>query len=195
MYMHEKNDIYRSVLIVSASEPFVSVIKNLLSGHVSTEAAASIALARRYVIERYYDLIAINAPLPDENGCDFAIDAASASGASILLVTPQETFEEVLEQVTGLGILAVPKPVPRGRIRKAIRFLAAVQEKRYSLERKVQAAEEKLEELRMMDRAKFMLMERRHMTEDEAHRYIGKKAMDGGVSRGKAARRILEDME
>ena len=46
----------------------------------------------------------------------------------------------------------------------------------------------------MVSRAKLLLVEKKHMTEDEAHRYIGKLAMDGGVSRGIAARQIVEEI-
>ena len=62
-------------------------------------------------------------------------------------------------------------------------------------EKKIQKAEEKLEELKIVNQAKFLLIEKKHMTEDEAHRYIGKQAMDGGISRGRAAQRILDDLE
>jgi len=114
--------------------------------------------------------------------------------ASVLLVVPQDVFEDSLSGVTDHGVLVVPKPFPRGRIDKAIRFLAAIQDRIHKLEQKTIAAEEKLEEMRLLNKAKFLLMEKRHMTEDEAHRYIGKQAMDSGVSRGRAAREILDGM-
>ena len=55
------------------------------------------------------------------------------------------------------------------------------------------AAEEKAEEQRIIDRAKFYLIEKKQMTEDEAHRYIGKQSMDSGISRRRIAERILDD--
>ncbi|MBQ9443602.1 MAG: ANTAR domain-containing protein, partial [Lachnospiraceae bacterium] len=60
--------------------------------------------------------------------------------------------------------------------------------------RKRQAAEEKIEELRIVSKAKILLVEKKKMTEDEAHRYIGKQAMDRGVSRRRIAERILDDL-
>ena len=189
------NDIYHSVLIVSVSEQFVSIVKKSLTGFITLDTGKSAAAARRYILERYYDLIVINAPLPDETGEDLAIDAAMTGNASILLVIPEDVFEDILGSVTDYGVLVLPKPVPRGRIDKAIRFLTAVQNKMHGLEKRVSAAEEKLGELKTVDRVKFLLMEQKHMSEDEAHRFIGKMAMDNGISRGKAARRILDDLE
>ena len=62
-----------------------------------------------------------------------------------------------------------------------------------TLEQKVQNAEEKVQEIRLIDKAKFLLVEQRHMTEDEAHRYIGKNAMDHGVSRKRIAQQIIDE--
>ena len=195
MFMPKANDIYHSVLIVTVSDTFTSIIKKSLVGFYTSDTVKSASSARRYLLERYYDLIVINVPLPDETGEDFAIDAAEGGSASVLLVTPQEMFEDALSLVSDHGILVLPKPSPRGRIDKAIRFLSALQNRMHDLEKKAREAEEKAEEQQTVNRAKFRLMELKHMTEDEAHRFIGKMAMDNGISRGKAARRILNDMD
>jgi response regulator NasT len=104
-------------------------------------------------------------------------------------------FEDVLDQVTDSGILVVPYPSPPGRIEKAIRLLIAIQTKMHLLSKKVQSVEEKMEELKTVSRAKILLMEKKHMTEEEAHRYIGKQAMNNGVSRGNMALEIIEDLQ
>ena len=87
----------------------------------------------------------------------------------------------------------MPKPSPGGRIDKSVRFLLAVQNRFHRLEKRVMTLEEKMEEIRTVSKAKVLLVERLHMTEDEAHRYIGKQAMDQGISRKRAAARILEE--
>ena len=120
---------------------------------------------------------------------------AEQSQASVLLVVPKDVYEEVTEQVADLGVLALAKPFTLRRMDKAIRFLLATQNKLHLLEKKIRKAEEKLEEFKVVSRAKFILVERKHMTEDEAHRLIGKQAMDAGISRGRAAQRILDDLE
>ena len=51
-----------------------------------------------------------------------------------------------------------------------------------------------MEELRVVSRTKITLIEKMNMSEDEAHRFIGKYAMDNGISRGRAATMILDDL-
>ena len=190
--MPKREDILRSVLVVSSSGQFDAVVRRSLSGFLLKDFRKSAATARRCLLERDYDIIIVNAPLPDESGEEFAADAAQMSGASVLLVTPAEVYEDVQEHVTDLGILTISKPMPQGRMDIAIRFLCALQMRVRLLEKKVRSAEEKAEEIRIIDRAKIYLVEKKRMTEDEAHRFIGKQAMNSGVSRRRIAERILE---
>lgn len=192
--MPKHDDTVHSALIVSASEQFETLIKRSLMDVITVESRKSGAMARRYVLERYYDLVIINAPLPDESGEELALDIVEQCDASVLMVVPQDIFEDVLERVTEQGIMVMPKPSPKGRIDKSVRFLVATQNKLHKLEAKVAKAEEKLEEMRVVNKAKLVLINKKKMSEDEAHRYIGKLAMDNGISRGRAAERILDDL-
>ncbi|MBQ9632982.1 MAG: ANTAR domain-containing protein [Lachnospiraceae bacterium] len=191
--MSASDSTTHSALIVSTSEPFNSLVEKSLRGFITVEYRKSAAAARQYLVERYYDLVLINAPLPDENGEELALDVTEQGSASVLLVVPRDSYEEVMERVTDYGVMVLPRPSPKGQIRKGIRFLTADQDRIHRLERKLVKAQEKLEEQRLVTRAKFLLVEKKKMSEDEAHRFIGKLAMDNGISRGAAARRLLED--
>ena len=54
---------------------------------------------------------------------------------------------------------------------------------------------DKLAQLRLVDRAKCYLIEKKGMTETEAHRLIEKNAMDTRRSRGEVAQELLEAEE
>ncbi|MCR5774766.1 MAG: ANTAR domain-containing protein [Lachnospiraceae bacterium] len=192
--MAKKEDIYHSILIVSSSGQFDALVRKSLAGFMTIDIRKSAAMARRCILERYYDLVVVNSPLPDENGEEFCMDVTEKCGASVLLVTPQNVYEDVLEQVTDHGVLVIEKPSVPGRIDKAIRFLVAIQNRMHRLEKKTVNIEEKMEEIRIVSRAKILLVEKKEMTEDEAHRYIGKQAMGNGISRKRAAEQILEDL-
>lgn len=192
--MPRDDDMQHSILIVSASAQFDTIARKSLKNAITIDSRKSAALARRCVLERYYDLVIVNAPLPDESGEECALDVAEKCSASVLLVAPQEVYEEVLDRVTDQGILVMAKPFPRGSMDKSIRFLFAVQNRMRRLERKVETAQEKMEELRLVSKAKLLLIEKKHMTEEEAHRMIGRQAMNSGVSRGRIAERILEEL-
>lgn len=186
-----------SILIVSSSEQFTAIIKNSLSERRFTAIVTrtGAAAARRTVFDRDFDLVVICVPLPDETGIELALDIAERSNAGVMVVVPSEIYASALERVTDSGILTVSRPTTKLVLSTAVRLLVSLQDKMQALVMKEQAAREKTEEVRIVDRAKFALMEQKHMTEDDAHRYVGKLAMDNGISRRKAAERILDDLE
>ena len=106
-----------------------------------------------------------------------------------------EVYDNVLEHVTDMGILALAKPASQERLGHAIRYLTAIRSRIHELQQQVRKGAEKMEELRVVSKAKILLIEKRHMTEDEAHGYIGREAMDHGLTRKRVAQQILEDLE
>ena len=70
---------------------------------------------------------------------------------------------------------------------------AWVQARLRKLEQKNILLEEKMKELKIVGKAKGILIEKKGMTEKEAHRYIGKMAMDNGVSRKHIAEDIIDE--
>ena len=49
-----------------------------------------------------------------------------------------------------------------------------------------------MEEIRLANRAKMLLMQNLKMTEQEAHRYIEKEAMDRGLKKTAVAENIIK---
>ena len=190
-------DRHNSIPIVSGSEQFDAVVRNSLpqKDFAAIDFRKTASSGRRTLLERYYDIVLINAPLQDEIGYDLAMDIAEHGNASILIAVPSEIYEDVLEYVTDHGILVISKPLAHGIVNKSIRFLLAAQDRIHKLECRIRSAEEKLEETRIVDKAKFMLVEQKHISEDEAHRFIGKQAMNHGVSRKRIAQRIIDELE
>ena len=193
--MSGEEQMQHSILAVSGEKKIFTLIRRSLQNNcvMSFESTDNAAGARRSILERYYTLVVINGPLADESGVELAIYAANQCSASILLIVPTNDYTATLERVTDYGILVLEKPFPVYRISHAMRFLSAHQSRLKKLEQKVEALKDKVQEIRVVDKAKFLLVEREHMTEDEAHRYIGKQAMNHGVSRLRIAQQILDD--
>ena len=197
MRTQDNEKMLHSILIVSGSEQFDTAVKKALQTKrlMSLDFCKTCASARQRYFDRYYDIIVISFPLPDESGIELAFDIAENSNAGVLIAAPIEVFDVVLEEAAEHGILVISKPVPGMQLEKAIRLLMTIQEKMHGLEQQIMALHENMEELRIVSKAKFVLVEKKHMTEDEAHRFIGKQAMNNGVSRKRIAEKILDDYE
>ena len=185
-----------SILIVSGQEQFeVQVHKALPSkGLVLMETRRTATLARRALLDKHYDLVIINAPLSDEMGYDLAMDICEEYGSFVIIATPPEIYDSVWDYVADEGIMVILKPLDQDNLTKGVRFLFAMQNKMYRYEEKMHKLEEKMDEVKLVSQAKILLMDKKHITEKEAHRLIGKEAMDHGVSRKMVAKSIIESL-
>lgn len=182
-----------SVLSVAAAEKFHTSLRELLpSGRYSpVHSASDAAEARRRLLESRYDIIVISAPLRDEFGTQLAQHFAENSGAGILLLVKPEYYSDVSAQVTPLGVLALSKPTSPQLMLQCMELLCGTRERLRRMEQKSASIEDKMAEIRLVNRAKWALIENRGMTEQDAHRYIEKQAMDRCVSKRVVAEEIL----
>ncbi len=182
-----------SVLVVSGKEQSARLLSAMLLsfGYRQCETAASLGEAKRKLLISHYDIIIIDSPLPDGTGSDFAADIAYETAAGVLLMVRSEIYERVCRSVEDYGVLTVPKPVENRNLYAAVKLVTAAAAKLSSEEKKIQKLQDKLEELKMVTRAKFILIEKYRMTEAEAHRLIEKDAMDSRRSKAQVAKEII----
>lgn len=183
-----------SVLVVSSSEKMREGFKSFLpSTKYSTVVfVTSIASAKRAVLDKNYDFVIVNTPLPDDFGTSFAIDMSQKSNSVCLMMVKAELFEKINYQVTPHGVFTLSKPVSASNMEQSLRWLASARERLVPMEKKTDTIEGKMKEIRIINRAKWALIENLSMSEQEAHRYIEKQAMDKCVSKVSVAEDILK---
>lgn len=190
--MSLKERVY-SVLVISAKENFNASLQSLLpeSKYAPVQMVSSVSLAKRVLLERSFDFVFINTPLPEDFGTRFAIEISGNKGTVILLLVRNEVYEEVCDKVTEYGILTLPKPASKQMVAHTLNFMAGIRERLRKLEKKSLSMEEKMKEIRLVNRAKWVLIDELKMSEADAHRYIEKQAMDRCVSRREIAEEII----
>ena len=151
--------------------------------------------ARRLVLDTPYSIVFINAPLPDEFGDQLALDLAASKLCCVALIVASESYEEVADKVEDAGVITLSRPCSAQNIRQAAALMSATRSKLADMEKKTATLEEKMEEIRLVNRAKWMLIERRGMDEATAHRYIEKLAMDARQTRRLVAQTLIRSLE
>ncbi len=178
-------------LIVSTAEyktKFSAMLTEV--GFSQVEQAHSCIEARRLIVEREYALMIINAPLVDEFGYELAIYAVENTTMSVLLLARADVSEAVENKVDDYGVVVMSKPVSSEGMFKTLKALYANHNRISSIIRSNRRLQDKLEELKLVDRAKCLLISE-GMSEEEAHKYIESNAMDMRVSKKQIAEKII----
>ena len=185
------------VLIVSGSEKGYEYLASVLSPP-SFEIAfvtSNAGEAKRRIVQEEYDIAVINAPLKDEFGIDFASDIAQSTCLGVLMLVKSDLYEQVSEKVEGFGGLTLPKPTNSSIVYAASRLCAATHIRLTSEEKKNEDLKTKIEEVHLVNRAKWLLIENLGVSEAEAHRLIEKQAMDLRQSKKDVCIRLIRTYE
>ncbi|MBQ7566664.1 MAG: ANTAR domain-containing protein [Oscillospiraceae bacterium] len=182
-----------SVLVVSASPRVTASLTEMLpaADYDPVCVATSVSAAKRAAAEQDFDLVLINTPLPDETGVRFAIDLCANGSAAALLLVPSEQHEEICDRVSPHGVFTLAKPTSPEMAQTALAWMISARERLRRFEKKALTIEEKMEEIRLVNRAKWVLIREMQMDEQEAHRYIEKQAMDRCISKRELALELI----
>lgn len=191
--MSLKERVY-SVLVVSAVSGLNTALPALLpeSHYYPVKLVTNVSAGRRAWNERSYDYVIINSPLPDDTGIRFAIDLTASGSAAVLLLVRAEISDDIRDKVVEHGIFTLSKPFAKSIFLLALDWMASARERLRKTEKRTLSIEEKMEEIRIVNRAKWLLISELKMEEPQAHRYIEKQAMDQCISKKEAAQNILK---
>ncbi|WMJ77258.1 MULTISPECIES: ANTAR domain-containing response regulator [unclassified Sedimentibacter] len=186
-----------SALIVCGSDKGIQVISKLMNDNAKTQtsSAKSSSEARRLINDSDYDIIVINAPLPDEFGDNLAVTITEISSSGVILIVNNEMVDDISAKVENYGVLIIAKPIIRQVFTQTQKFALASNRRIMGLKSENISLQQKIEEIRIVTRAKCVLIQYLNMTESQAHRYIEKQAMDMRTSRQVIAQNILKTYE
>lgn len=183
-----------SILLVSATGTFAPAFTGMFanSRYGDIQTVTSISAAKRRLSEKTYDFVVINSPLPDDPGTRFAIDTSRGIKTVVLLLVHTDIHDEVHDKVAEHGVFTLAKPASKATIFQAMSWMESARERLRQFEKKSLSLDEKMAEIRLVNKAKWFLISELKMTEPDAHRYIEKQAMDNCAPKREIAENILK---
>lgn len=161
-------------------------------GYNDVALADSCGKARRALSQRNFVLLIIDTPLADEYGTDLALHASTHYGCGVVLITSYDMEGEIAAKTEEYGVTVLAKPLNTAFLHKMIKMLLYNKRKIDEVSGANLKLQDKLEELKIVDRAKCILIQNLNMTEQQAHRHIEKQAMDLRISKKEVAKNVLK---
>jgi response regulator NasT len=168
----------------------------LEQAHVNKITTVSTAgEARRLLIKTDYDLCIVNTPLPDEFGESLALNIATKGLSEVILLVRAEIFDEISDKVEDFGVITIAKPISHLQLWNALKISQVAHKKMQIVQAGNERLVQRIDDIRIVDRAKCILVSYLSMTEPEAHKYIEKQAMNMRIKKRAVAEEILKTYE
>ena len=158
------------VLVAGSGDKIYDYIVQTLprSGYDPILRAEDAGEARRLLLDSPVDIVIINTPLSDDFGVELALDLAEGS-TGVLLLVKNELYDQVCYKVEDSGVLTMGKPMTRQGFYSAVKLLSAMTARLSKMEKANRTLQEKMADIRVVNRAKWLLIEHHHMKEQDAH--------------------------
>ena len=159
-----------TAMVVSSSDKGADVIMKYLdpSKFTSVTVVKNAGEARRSLISGSYDAVIINSPLTDEFGHELALYAAENSASGIVLIAKSEIFEELSSRMEPFGVMTIAKPLNASLFHQALSLMTAKQVRQKRIEIENANLRSKIDEIKIVNRAKCTLIQYLNMTEAAA---------------------------
>ncbi len=181
-------------IIISKNQKASEFFEKFLIAHKIRDIthASSSARAMRAVGEQVYDLAIIVAPLSDMNASQLAKELATKPELQVMLFAKEELLAEGESELLAYGIITQPIPISRSGMLQAYKLAVAFSHKIKGLLNQTKDMQSRLKEIKKVDLAKCYIIEMEQKSEEEAHKYIEKLAMDMRKTKMQVAVEIIE---
>jgi len=186
-----------NALIVSCTEKSIEFFREMLNlaSVKKITVAYSCAQARELLERNSYDFIIINSPLKDETGENLSRQTSRNGASQVILVVGAEYFEEVTAATDSAGVFTVSRPVSRSVFWSALRLAKSASKRLKIIQDENTRLRQKLEDTAVLNRAKLLLISYLGLTEQDAHKYIERRAMDSRATKRQISEDILKMYE
>jgi response regulator NasT len=185
-----------NAVIISSNNDLLDNISITLKEYGIDDVSVSDGVNARQLFEtNKYDLVIVSIPLATEVGLELVSFISKKSDAGIIVLVPQKNADEIAKKLSFTSAYILARPVNKFLITQTIRFLLISRETVRQLREENVILENKLHDIKLIDRAKCVLIEYLRISETEAHRQIQKRAMDQRISLVSVAQDILRTYE
>lgn len=174
-------------------ESMVGFLHN--SDFKNVTAVNSGSQARRLLSQKEYAVCIIDTPLSDEFGHELAIFVVQKFSCGSIIIVKNDIEDDISSKLEDYGIIVISKPLNPQLLYKMIKLSITSCKRIFDINSENIKLHIKLEEMKIIDRAKCTLIEKLKMTETQAHRYIEKQAMDLRITKKIVSENILKTYE
>lgn len=183
------------ILVVSSSDRFNSTISKLIPLCIDSNVSyvEGISLANRLLLERKYDIVIINSQSNFILDTDLAIKL-SKEDIGVVLFTDSIDYEEAYYKTFEHGVCTLQRPVETLLFIQSLRVVSSTVDKLNQMKQTNVPFKEKMETIRLVNEAKLLLI-RKGLSEEEAHKKIEQDAMNLRITKRKSAELIILELK
>lgn len=141
------------------------------------------------------DILIIQEPIDEGVSWRLAYEWKQAIGCEILLMVPLRQYDPIVYQLNGSGVFVVSDPSNAQTVYQACEQLRIKREEIQKYQGEIERLKKKIRNDKLVNRAKLVLIESYHWSEEKAHHYIEQIAMNNSITKVDVAKELLKNVD
>lgn len=185
----------KNILIAASTENACGTYAEMLDSGVFKVTEMTDAGAIRFLDLNAYSAALISLPLSDENGIALIEELHERFDTPLGVLVKPDVPDAQLDRLIAANAYVLKKPVSRSNYRLAAELLSSFSDNNADMKERIKELERKNSEIKLMARAKLLLMQSKGMSEDDAHAHILHSAMNKQTSIDAVCREIIKELQ
>ena len=182
------------VFILSSKADFSSKLKALLPSFLYTSVTCfqTIQTLKTNLRTQSCDLVIIQEPLKDGVAWKVAREICAISDVEVLLLVSGKQYDQIAYQLQETGIFVLAFPIKAQVLLQSLELLRMKRGESKKFQHEISKLKKTIHDDRIINRAKMLLIESYHWTENKAHHYIEHASMENSISKVEVAKQLIE---
>lgn len=181
----------KKILICAGTEKICGKLTELLDAEAYDITAVTAASEVKELDTGIFSVMFFSLPLADESGIKLIDELASDSSPPVCVIVRPDIPDNALERLVKDNAYILKKPVSGSNLTLAAELLSSFGGKSADMRARISELERKNNEMKLMSRAKLLLIEKKGMSEEQSHKYILRQAMNRQMSIDEICREII----
>lgn len=181
----------KKILVCAGAEKACEMFREMLDNAVyDITTATTVSAIREHDLE-IFSVIFFSLPLADESGIKLIDELAADSSPPVCVIVRPDIPESAMNRLIKDNAYILKRPVSRSNLQLAAELISSFYGKSAGMRARINELERKNDEMKLMSRAKLLLIEKKGITENDAHRYILHRAMNRQMSIDEVCKEII----
>lgn len=147
---------------------------------------------KKLVQENDFDLCIINSQESKKWLDSLAKELITKTKSQVIYLADNDIFEYARNLYEDIGVITISKPIDKNIALSTLNAIKVLNKKIKKIEKENEKLCKQLQDIKLINRAKFVLITHLNMNETEAHKYIEKEAMNSRSTKIDVALKILK---
>lgn len=184
----------KNILIISNQEKENLLITDILNTIYcdKIEVATTFEMAKKLILENEFDLYIINNSCKNDNSISFAKELITKTKSEVIFIVNEDLYDYTSNYFEDIGVITISKPINKNVFIPILKVIKINDKKIKKLQKENDRLSKELHQIKLINRAKFVLITHLNMNETDAHKYIEKEAMNSRSAKIDVAIKILK---